>query len=324
MKQGLFSITLALGALLVASCVTKPKLLPAPRALTAQEKQAFAARAKDPRIFGLTPYGSERGPVFDGAFRPRLNSVGRFDFATRDSDAPLVTLNDEGPLLLIDTSAAESWLAVEAASQLGAQPLGSPELFERRASHVPDAAGGFAIRLSAFMLENARMDNGIFYVRNLRGALRGLDRGETMVPVGGVLGADALRNFEFVRISLRGRKVVFSGSSIYPYRENALATVPLIEVGGGLGVRCVIEGEEVEAMLDVAGDFEVALGGSAGDVIRQVSIGDLVFRQVGVTPAAEAGLSADTPPRLGRGLLERYDLVINRRGGELLLEKPTL
>jgi hypothetical protein len=324
MKIRLTKAIFTLAALIMVSCATAPKQPPAPQPLTYQEKQAFAERAKEPQIFGLTPYGSARGPVFEGAFRPRLNSVGRLDFADRLRKKPLVMLNEKGPLMLIDTASAESWLRVQTAVALGAQPLGGPQLFERRASHVPDPVGGFAVLVSALQLENARMDNAIFYTRNTRGRLQWLDRGEENLPVDGVLGADALRGFEFVRISLSGGKMIFSGASVYPYRENAMTSVPLIDVNGGLGVLCRMEGEEVEAVLDVAGDFEVSMGQPDQAVIRQLSIGDLVFRQVSNIPAAKLGLPDDSPPRIGRALLERYDLVINQHGQEILFEKPTL
>jgi hypothetical protein len=34
-------------------------------------------------------------------------------------------------------------------------------------------------------------------------------------------------------------------------------------------------------------------------------------------------MGTNSPPRIGRQLLERYDLVINQKGRQLLVEMPT-
>lgn len=290
----------------------------------AAEKSAIIRRAKAPQVFGLTAYTSDNGAVFAGAFRQYRNHIGRIDFVSaRNSTAPVIGVGEEKVPMLIDSASAESWIGLSAARALGATALAGPDLFEKRARHVQDDTGGFAVILPSLKLEKAHVANPLFYARNPPGTLSGLNRWlDNPLPLA-ILGADFLRSFEFVTISLRGRRAVFSGTSVYPYAANALARIPVVNLQGGLGVACQIDGEPATALLDIAGDFAVAIDQASSATIRQVTIGDVVFRQVDAVPAPDLEHGGKSPPRLGRQLLERYDLVINRRGTELLLEKPS-
>jgi len=309
-------------ALLVTSCrSTAPT---ESTALTKAEKEALTSRAKPPQTFGIAVQSTRDGVTFAGAFRQHRNHIGNLDFREGQSGyRPVIEINDGKAALLLDTAAAESWLTVDAATQLGMMPLIGPGLFERTPRHVVDDTGGFAAVVRTVRFEQAHVENALFYVRNARGPLDALARDEDKAELDGVLGADALRAFEFVRISMKSGKMVVSGSSVYPYAENALAIIPLINVRGGLGVEALVDGDRVRAVLDLAGAFEMASPQPAIPLIRQVTLGDVVFRQVEVVDTISAGLGADSPPRIGRKLLERYDLVINQRGKQLILERPT-
>jgi len=293
-------------------------------ALTAAEKESLTRRAKPPQTFGITAQSPRDGVLFSGIFRQHRNHIGTLDLLkNKNGYIPAIEINDGPLMLLVDTAASESWLTVEAATKLEMMPLAGPDLFEKTPRHVVDQAGGFAAVVRTVRFEQAHVENALFYVRNARGPLDNLARGEKEKKLSGILGADALRSFEFVRISMRSGKMVVSGSSVYPYTENALATVPLISVRGGLGVDAIVDGENVKLLLDLAGTFEMAAPEPAIPLIRQVTLGDVVFRQVEVVDTINAGLGADSPPRIGRKLLERYDLVINQRGKQLILERPT-
>lgn len=316
---GLSTIALSLG--LSTSCRTVRD--PAPGADVA-DKQMMQRQAKPPQVLGITAYTSDEGARFAGIFRPQRDHVGRLPFiSAKNSTAPVIAAPDGRGAMLLDTSAAESWISLREARRLETVAIAAPALFEKTARHVPDQAGGFAVILSWLRLEKLTVGNALFYVRNPPGTLDALIRGQRDPEPAAILGADFMRSLEFVRISLRGRRVIFSGTSVYPYAANAIARVPLVNLEGGLGVDCIIDGERQRALLDIAGDFEVALDRSSTSTLRQVSMGDIVFRQVGAVPTLASGFSTHSPPRLGRGLLERYDLVIHRRGTELLLEKPT-
>lgn len=289
------------------------------------EKAALMKRAKAPQSFGLTAYVSDEGAVFGGAFRQHQDHIGSLEFASpRNSTAPIVGINGNAVMMLIDSAAEESWLSPEAFRSMTAYALSGPGPFEKKASHVHDPAGGFAAVVPKFTLEKAHVENGVFYVRNASGPLDGLTRWETEPHLDGVLGADALRSFEFVRISLRGRRVIFSATTIYPYTANAMTAIPLYQGPGGLTTEATVNGEKVPLVIDIAGDFELAMNKSAAATVPQVTLGDVVFRQVEVVSGFELGLGEEMPIRIGRQLLERFDLVIVGRGRQLLLEKPSL
>ncbi|HMP97739.1 MAG TPA: hypothetical protein PKA51_12520 [Kiritimatiellia bacterium] len=317
-----YPVVITLFALLTAAACSTPRPT-ASTLLTPEEKTALMKRAKPVQTFGLTAYNSDRGPIFAGAFRQHQNHVGRVEFASeKNTTAPIIPIQDGKALLLIDSSAAESWLRPETATALNVTVLTGPAPLEKTPGHVYDPVGGFAGVLPRFSIEKLFVENGVFYIRNARGPLDGLTRWEKS-PLDGVLGADFLRSFEFVRISLRGRHIVFSGGNVYPYAANAIATLPLIDVQGGLGVEAMVDGERMPVLIDLAGDFEFALEKPATPKLRQLTLGDIVFRQVEVDSAFELGLGMTSPPRIGRQLLERYDLVISQKGSQLLFERPT-
>jgi hypothetical protein len=308
---------------LVASCATPRPRTMTTRLLTSEEKTALAKRGKPPQVFGLTAYSSDQGPVFAGAFRQHQGHIGRVGLAAeKDTTTPVIGINGGIALLLIDSTAAESWLTVEASVALKTVALTGTSPFEKTAGHVQDDTGGFAAVLPKMILENLHVENGVFYVRNAEGPLEALTRWEKTPYLDGVLGADFLRAFQFVRISLRGRNLVFSATDPYPNSDQILARIPLSDFRGGLAAEAMFDGEKLTALIDLAGDFESAMETPPGKKLRQVTLGDIVFRQVEVESTDDLGLGTDSPPRIGRQLLERFDLVINNRGTELIIERP--
>lgn len=307
--------------LMLTSCATPRSGTSAP--LEASEKAALLKRAKPPQVFGLTAYASDQGAVFAGAFRQHDGHVGRTEFrSSENTTAPVIGINDDEALMLLDSTAAESWITVEAARNLKLTALAAPNPFEQIAGHVYDTVGGFAAVLPKLTVEKLHVESAILHIRNARGPLGPLTRWEREPYLDGVLGADFLRSFQFVRISLRNRYVVLSGTAAYPPSANALAVLPTVELQGGLAVEALVNGERTPVLLDIAGDFEVALDAPKENTLRQVSLGDVVFRQVQVDSAYELGLGSPAPVRIGRQLLERYDLVINKQGREVILERP--
>lgn len=309
------------GLALLTACTTPRLETPVP--LAAQEKAALLNRAKAPQVFGLTAYTSPEGAVFAGGFRQYEGHIARVAFASDpNTTTPAVKVNDDKLIMLLDSSASESWITTEAVATLKAIALAGPNPFEKTPRHVYDSIGGFATVVPRLTIDKLQVGNVIAYARNARGPLGALTRWEKTPPFDGVLGADFLRTFRFTRISLRSRYLVFSATDAYPPPAAPLATLPTIELNGAIAVEALVNGEKTPAILDIAGDFEVAMASSDQPVIRQLSLGDLVFRQVNVDSAYELGLGRDTPLRIGRQLLERFDLVINNQGREVIFERP--
>lgn len=294
----------------------------APRLLTSQEKQALTKRAKTPQVFGLTVYSSPEGAVFAGAYRVHEGQTVRLEFTSdKNSTTPTIMTEHEN-ILLVDSSAGEGWLTVAAFEDMGGIPLKDAGLFEKTPRHVYDLNGGIAAIVPKVIFDTVHVESSIFYVRNKLGPLDLLARWEKSPPIVGVLGADFIRAFKFVRISLADRYLVLSATTEYPGTPAQVAAVPLVDKNGGLAVEAMVDGNKETIILDIAGDFEIANGAPAPGTIRQVSIGDVVFRQVESVPGAEIGLGLDPGFRIGRQLLEKYDLVFNNYGKQLILERP--
>jgi len=315
----LFIIALAV---VTASCST-----PRPEStaiLSSADKAGLMKRAKSPQVYGLTAYSSDQGAIFAGAFRQHQGHAGRIEFSSdKNSTAPVIGINGGRTLMLVDSSAAESWVTVESAVNLKVASLGGPTSFEKTPRHVYDNVGGFAGVLPKLTIDKVHVENAVLYIRNAHGPLESLTRWEKSPYLDGVLGADFLRSFQFVRISLRGRYMVFSATDVYPDTGKILGTLPLTDLQGGLATEVMIDGEKVQAIIDIAGDYELAMENPTGTKVRQLSLGEIVFRQVEVDSAFDQGLGLSSPPRIGRQLLERYDIVINNRGRQLVIERPS-
>jgi len=320
-KHRFFPLVSAACLSLAVSCSTPSPEASAP--LESTEKESMLKRAKAPQVFGLTAYNSDQGAVFAGIFRQHENHIGRIALSSdANSTTPVIAINGGEAMMLLDSSSAESWITVEAALSQRVMPLVGPTSFEKLPRHVYDTIGGFAGVMPKMIIDDLHVENALFYIRNSRGPLDGLTRWEKKPYLDGVLGADFLTSFQFVRISLRGHYIVLSATDAYPIPGNVAATLPIVELQGGIATEVMMDGEKLQALIDIAGDFEVAMQNPAARIMRQVSLGDVVFRQVEVDSAFDLGLGTASPPRIGRQLLEKYDIVINKRGTELLLEVP--
>lgn len=308
-------------ALLLTSCGTMSTK--EPHMVTQAEKAQLAERGKSPQVFGLTAYSTPNGAIFAGGFRLHHGQARRIDFASdKNSTTPLVKA-EGGLQFLIDSSATESWITTEAFSKLNGVTLKESGLYEKRPQHVYDETGGLAVVIPKIIIDELHIESSVFFMRNKHGPLGVLTRWEDPSEIDGVVGADFLRAFKFVRISFKNRYVVMSATTEYPDTNNRIATIPLIKSNEGLTLEAVINGDREVVFVDIAGDFEMATDTTASETLRQVSIGDAVYRKVEAIPGREIGLGLEPQPRIGRQLLEKYDLVFNNYCEELILERPS-
>ncbi len=322
MMKHLILLPCLCGTLLLTACSTLRPDSSTP--LASEEKSAVMKRAKEPQVFGLTAYSSEQGAVFAGAFRQHQGQFDQIGFSSpMSTTTPVIPINERKAMMLIDSTAAESWVTVEAFQELRMFPLKGPNSFEKLPGHVYDKTGGFAGVLPKMVIGSVHVESPVLYIRNARGPLGALTRWEKSPYLDGILGADFLRSFQFVRISLRGREILLSATRAYPTPPNIVTVLPTVDAKGGIAVEALIDGEKSTVLLDIAGDFEVAMDAPKEPTLRQVSLGDLVFRKVQVDSTYELGLGTGAAPRIGRQLLEKYDIVINQQGREIIFELPS-
>lgn len=310
----------------VTGCGTTSKKDAAPVPLSEANLKALANRAKDPRIFGLTVYPSDAGPVLAGSWRTHEGEVAAVNFpGTGDSTAPVVEIRPAGALAvdaLLDTSSPQCWSTLAAFKSLNMELLAAPSLLESKPGHVYDEVSGYLAVIPRLNIERITLENALIQVRGAAGSLGPLARGVEKAEL--VLGMDAIRTFNHVQFVFPSRFVLFSATSdAQPDETKVLATVPLLSLGGALGVEGVIEGQPAKFVIDTAGDFAVALATNvAGGTLKQISVGDLVFRDVQSQPGMSMGLGPIQYPRIGRRLLTRMTLTVDNRAKVVRFERP--
>lgn len=323
-----FVITLTAIATVAAStgCSTTAKKDAKAVPLSETNLKALANRAKDPRIFGLTVYPSDAGPVLAGSWRTHEGEVAAINFpGTGDSTAPVVEFRPAGTVAvdaLLDTSSPQSWSTMGAFKSLNMELLAAPSLLESRPAHVYDEVSGYLAVVPRLNIERITLENALVQVRAATGPLGPLARNVEKVEV--VLGMDAIRAFNHVQFVFPSRFVLFSATSdAQPDDAKVLAAVPQLSLGGALGAEGMMDGQPAKFVIDTAGDFAVALAtNAAGGTLKQVSVGDLVFRDVQSQPGLSMGLGPIQYPRIGRRLLSRLTLTVDNRAKVVRFERP--
>lgn len=289
--------------------------------------RSFFGHPEDPRRFAITMYSSDDGPVFVGANRLHPGQQAVLPFASRRADtAPVIEAGIKGndPLpFLLDTSARENWLRFEAASTLRAAALGTDRAYGIAPRHVRDDIMGYGCLMTSLVFDPMWMENVIVFVRSASGPLGMVGRGVIKPSPDGVLGCSALREFSYVQMDFEARLVTLTSSLPYrPDAEKLVAAVPLLDKDGPYAVNGMVDGKKTTIVLDTGGDFEIATPKMTMGPIKQVSIGDLVFRQVRSFTLRERGLLPDTTVRLGRQLLSRYKVTFDNLHFMVYFEKP--
>jgi hypothetical protein len=119
------------------------------------------------------------------------------------------------------------------------------------------------------------------------------------------------------------RTLSLTVNTVYkPMEDQLIATLPMKEVQGAIACEGSVDGEPATILLDVAGDFEFATMEPPDEEIRQVSLGDLVFRQVKAESSYERGMGLAKYPRIGRQLLSRFKVTFDFKKKLIYVEKP--
>ncbi len=319
------SLVLGLVALALAGC--RAPHAEHIRPLTDDQLRTFFGKPEDPRRYAITMYSSDDGPVFVGANRLHPSQQAVLPFATRrSSTAPVIEggLKGEEPLpFLLDTSSRESWLRFESASGLRTVALGTDRAYGTTPTHVRDDLVGYDCLLPHLVFDPLWIENVVLFVRAASGPLGVVGRHVDGPRPEGVLGCNILREFASVQMDFEDRMVTLTTSLAYrPNSARLLAAVPLLEKDGPYAVQGMVEGKKVTLVLDTGGDFEIALPRMALGPVKQVSVGDLVFRNVRAYTLRERGLQPDTVVRLGRQLLSRYKVTFDNLRYTVYFEKP--
>ena len=316
------------GLILVAGLVGCHSPQPnAIRPLPEDRLRAFFGKPEDPRRYAITIYSSDDGPVFVGANRLHPEQQAVLPFLSRRGDsAPVIAagVKSEDTLpFLIDTSARESWLRFEATDTLQAKAIGTDRAYGLTPRHLREDILGYGCMISQLCFDTLRMENMIVYVRTASGPLGTLARHVERPVVEGVIGCNALRSFATVQFDFQDHLLTLTSTlSYHPKEDQLVAAVPMADTEGVYTVNGMVDGKKETIILDTGGDFEIALPKMTMGPVKQVSLGDLVFRQVRAYTLREQGLEPDKTVRIGRGLLSRYKVTFDNLHYTVYFEKP--
>ena len=298
-------------------------------ALPSSTVQQFLKKIADPRTYSIT---LSRGPageaIYAGAFRPQFNALARAEFITDTTSAiPMI----EGRVglnwnckVMIDTTSPDNWIDLESALANRLAPIGpGGKAVAVTPAHVVDPTEGYACLCPTLYLDQLRFDAVVMYARAARKPLWPLSRAPATQEADIVLGMSALRAFTYVQWDFQSRRVIFSANQPYvPAPERLIAEVPAEGGMRALMVTGRINGEKRPLLLDTAGDFELVMEEPPSGLIRQVSLGDVVFRQVRAGAVGDHGLGAPEFARVGVGLLSKFLITLDNRRNVVIFESP--
>lgn len=333
---------LATALLGAGGCTTPDRLASVP--LTQADVDQFLAGGRDARTYGITIYPAAAGTRFEFANRPRPERTTRLDFASpRSSHRPIVkgqsAITDPFPILL-DTSARQSWATLASARGLEYRVFAPPE--GEYANHVVAPIPGYAGVGNKLIFDKLHVESPVYYVAPAEGGLGALaraaerpdlppdlaaqrEKAAARLPL--VLGNETLRNFAYVRFDFPARAVVLSSTSAYKPIDAAVvvANLPMLDWRGRPAVQATLAGEPILLVLDTAGDFDLVQPDArptAGPV--QLALGPRATAEVEIAAAADCGLPAEFPARLGLGVLADYAVTLDYKNRRVWFESPSL
>jgi hypothetical protein len=313
MKTGLFFLS----ALLLSGTGCKTTEQEKPEPISWKQQSAYMAKVKDPRRFGYSIYQTPGGIEYRGGSRLHPNQAKILKMEAKEPLRPVVMLRGkfgmESPILL-DFTAATSWMEFDLAESLGAVPLS-----EGKAQLVKMPNEEFLGCLSVvptISLGQLFIENPLVYVRLANGPLGSLARGIDEPEIKGVLGWELLKKFEQIYFDYTEKRLAISTakSAYMPDPSQLIARIPLVKYTGACAVRGAVDGKQGLILIDPAGDFEVAT--DSGETISSVQL-DANF----VLPAP-AVVKSTGGTRIGARLLEKFKITICPQEGMIYFEKP--
>ena len=307
--------------LVLSGCLTTKSKEEQP--ISEARQQAYLNKAVPPQQLGFSVHrAGKSGIAYSGAARLHPHHLTTADMLKK---IPVIKLRGRAKRntlkALLDFGSASSWLEFSTSQEFKAHFMGINNMVipYRGKSNTGDQ-NAYAGVVTQLRIDTLFIENVPFYIRMANHSLGPLARGIQKPKVDAVLGYDNLRIFEYIQIDLRNHTVSFSSDLPYvPHDDLLMTTARIINLPGlGLAVEGAIYGKSVPIILDFAGDYHFERGDKKVNNTRQVSLGDIVFRNV-PTLVLEPNKS---PPRAGRKMLEPYIITICAPKGVVYFERP--
>ncbi|MEI6891712.1 MAG: hypothetical protein V5783_06020 [Pontiella sp.] len=287
------------------------------------QQNTYLSHAQDPATFGFKTEKRTRGRDLTKAYvqlRPEQSA----QLKLSEMQIPLFTLRSRSQRMktnaLLDPSSPDSWMEFTTSQRFSAIFLGTDHYkLPYRGIYNIGRASAYAAVIPTLRIESIRLDHCPIYVRMATHSLGPLSRGITSPNIGAVLGYDVLKMFEFIQFNPYTRRVKLSTTEPYEPNPELLMTIAkIVDVPlQGLVVEGAVLGTPTPVVLDFAGDYHFSRGDVKVNITKQVSLGDVVFRQVPtlLLPTHHA------PARAGRRMLENYIITVCPQKGVVYFEE---
>lgn len=321
------AVTMAAGCMTSDAIRTGPDGKPVSGLMyTEREVATFLKRALDPRQFAITVTIGENGdPVIVNAnrTRPGLEAIASF-VSPPHTALPLIegAVGGRPALILVDPTSGESWTSIERAKAFGLMPI-APPLIGGVPEHMVDSIRGTLCVAPSSTVDLMPIEAALFFARASRGPLWPLSRSADAHDVDFIFGWSLLRTFAAVQWNFGGRVIVLSNKAFAEDDGRLLARVPLENGFDAFVVKGMVDSKTHPILIDLAGDFEIAVDEPTMALVRQVSLGDVVLRDLRSTTLASHGLGFPGTIRLGLRALSKFHIVLDNRRNELAILAPT-
>jgi len=309
--------------LLLAACST-PSLKPSQESILPEvQQQAYLSHAKPAQHFGFKVFPIENGEVgMRGSARLHPNQQAVLPMAGKLLPVlPIGGRNLKHPShALLDTGSPTSWMEFSYAQKIHTDFLSFRERnFPYRGGYNTGNVPAYGAIAHQLRIDQLFIDNLPLYIRMATGSLGPQARNIEAPPITTVLGYDCLQLFSAIQFDFLHNTIRLSTSSPFtPNDEWLISQAPIVQQQNvGLAVEAAIFGKNTPVVLDLAGDYFLAHPEANGSTVRQLSFGDLVFRQVSQIP-----LPPGTLPRAGRNLFAGLIVTICPQDGIVYFERP--
>ena len=291
--------------------------------LSEKKQEAYLSHAKPAKHFGFKVF-----PVINNQIgmkgSARLHPNHRAIVPMVSESLPVIEIagrNYRDPsFALIDTGSPNSWMEFAYSQTINTDFLSFRDRYfpytgKYSTGGVPAyGAIAYQIRISQLFIEDMPV-----YIRMAAGSLGPLARNIETPKIRSVLGYDLLRLFSYVQFNFINRTVDFETMKPFiPNEQWVLGKANIInEPGEGLVLDGALFDKNMPMVLDLAGDYHLAHENADSTLARQVSIGELVFRQVPQTKLPE-----NTTTRLGKELFSDLIVTICPLDNTVYFEKP--
>lgn len=311
-----------LATLFLSGCSSTPKLSKIEDPLSEREQKTALADFKAPQYFNFSAHRMGNGIAMMGEARLHPNQSATAKFSTKG--VPAINMRGRSARMkmnaLLDPSSPSTWLEFNTSQDFEAAFMGMEDLnIPYRGGYNTGLSTGYAAVISQFRIDQLFIESCPLYVRMSRNSLGPLARGITDPSIDAVLGYDLLKTFEYIQYNFFDNIINFSSSSPYtPHQDLLMSTARIVNKPNfGLLVEGAIFGQSTPIVLDFAGDYHFARGDVNVSSTKQVSMGDLVYRNVPTVPLP----FNSSPPRAGRKMLEKYIVTVCSKAGVVYFER---